>query len=282
MNPIIYLEVSFSSVPEGFDEILTAELAEIGFDSFSEEEPLFLAYIPEADFNEMAVQQVVQKYSVLKDIIWSVTRMPYKNWNEVWESSYEPVLIAGRCYIRAPFHPASRIQDPASCFEIIIEPKMSFGTAHHETTALMIEALLEEEVKGQHVLDMGCGTGVLAILAHKLGASTVVAIDNDTWAFENASENVLKNEAVSVHVIKGDVNAIPKELFDLILANINRNTLVEQISVYSEALQPGGRLILSGFYSEDLPDIEACAARHGLSFSASRKENNWTAAKFNR
>ena len=298
MNPIIYLEVSFSSVPEGFDEILTAELAEIGFDSFSEEEPLFLAYIPEADFNEMAVHQVVQKYPVLKDIIWSVTRMPYKNWNEVWESSYEPVLIAGRCYIRAPFHPTYPTPNPsplregrkppsgglgvASVIEIIIEPKMSFGTAHHETTALMIEALLEEELKGQHVLDMGCGTGVLAILAHKLGASTVVAIDNDTWAFENASENVLKNEAVSVHVIKGDVNAIPKELFDLILANINRNTLVEQIPVYSEALQPGGRLILSGFYSEDLPDIEACAARHGLSFSASRKENNWTAAKFNR
>ncbi|NQV02186.1 MAG: 50S ribosomal protein L11 methyltransferase [Bacteroidia bacterium] len=283
MNKGVYLELAFSTIPEGFVEILTAELAEIGFDSFSEEEHLLLAYIPEDTFDEMKVNQVVQKYPVLKDLFWSVIRIPDKNWNEVWERSYEPVLIAGRCYIRAPFHPPLEdIGHEAHCFEIIIEPKMSFGTAHHETTSLMIDALLEEEVEGKDVLDMGCGTGVLAILASKMGANRIVAIDYDERAVDNALENVEKNNTGNIDVIQGDASGIPVEPFDVILANINRNTLLEQILAYVEALRAGGRLFLSGFYIEDLPVIEKIAAKHGLSLAGSRSKNNWIAAKFNR
>ena len=304
----IFLEVEFTPVPEGWADILIAELTEIGFDGFSEEGTTLLAYIREEDFNELLIHEVIQKYPSLRSTTWSVTKMPDKNWNEVWESSYDPVLIAGKCYIRAPFHPpleamrheahlssyptpksrdlrfatTSSIQHPGSSIEIIIEPKMSFGTAHHDTTSLMIEALLEEEVAGQDVLDMGCGTGVLAILASRMGASSVVAIDHDERAVENTLENIAKNNTGTIDVIQGDASGIPEDPYDMILANINRNTLIGQIPAYAKALRTGGRLLMSGFYTEDLPVIEECAAEHGLSLAGSRTENNWMAAKFNR
>jgi ribosomal protein L11 methyltransferase len=278
----IFLEIAFQPVVQSYSDILIAELSEAGFDSFNEEEAVLFAYIRESDFNEHAIYQVLQKYPDLKDLFWSVTRMPEKNWNELWESSYEPVLVAGRCYIRAPFHPASGIQDQASRIEIVIEPKMSFGTAHHETTSLMIEALLDEDLTGKAVLDMGCGTGVLAILASRMGASRVVAIDNDPWAVENATENVLKNNTRTIDVIQGDTTVIPPEQFDVILANINRNTLIEQIQSYATVLRKGGSLFLSGFYTEDLPALEACASANGLGIIFSRSKNNWIVAKFNR
>ena len=320
----IFLELSFSNIPEGFSEILIAELAEIGFKSFNEEEELLLAYIPETDFDEMLVHQVANRYIELKELFWSITRMPDKNWNEVWESSYEPVLIAGRCYIRAPFHlpythlpppslrakrskamshkaqgtraqrhrdaessshpviQLSSIADHGSLIELVIEPKMSFGTAHHETTALLIEWLLKEELTGEAVLDMGCGTGLLAILAAKMGAGRIVAIDNDQHAVENAIENTQKNNTGTVTVIWGDGSEIPEVPYDLILANINRNTLIGQIPAYAEALRVEGRLFLSGFYTEDLPEIKACAAEHGFHLAGFRTKNNWMAAKFNR
>ena len=287
-----YLEVAFASVPEVMVEIFMAELAETGFDSFKEEEDTLLAYIPEELFVEPAIQKVIQKYRKLKEVFWSVIPLPDKNWNEQWESSYEPVLIAGRCYIRAPFHPASSIdviasgakqQHPASSlYEIIIEPKMSFGTAHHETTALMIEWLLEEDVSGKTVLDMGCGTGVLAILAFQMGAAEVFAIDNDKWAFENTSENVFKNKAREIHVIHGDINEIPKKKVNLLLANINKNVLLEQIPVYANALYEGGTLFLSGFYSDDLPVIRERGEEQHLRFVGTREKNNWMVVKFNR
>jgi len=293
----VFLEVAFQPVPGEWSDILTAELAEIGFDSFNEEENTLLAYITETAFDEKAIHNLIGRYTELKDLFWSVTPMPEQNWNAIWESSYEPVLVAGRCYIRAPFHPPFDAmkqeapgrreegrgkQDPGCGYEIIIEPKMSFGTAHHETTSMMIEALLEENLQGQRVLDMGCGTGVLAILAHKMGAGEVEAIDNDPWAFENAKENIMKNNAVSIHVIQGDVDAIPEKPFNLILANINRNILIEQIPEYETVLEEGGRILVSGFYSEDLPVIEACAMKSGLSLSGFMSKNNWVAAKFSR
>jgi len=318
----LLLEITFQPVSPGWSDILIAELAEIGFDSFNEEETMLLAYIPEADFDEMAIHDVVQKYPELRDLFWRVTRIPEENWNAIWENSYEPVLIAGRCYIRAPFHPplkamsheaqgtkvegrgswvmgrgvdrpASGIRHSYHCearsdaaavsvFEIVIEPKMSFGTAHHETTSLMIESLLEEDVTNKAVLDMGCGTGVLAILASKMGAGLVVAIDFDERAVDNAIENVAKNNTGTIDVIKGDSSDIPKEPFDVILANINRNTLMEQIPVYANTLGAGGRLFLSGFYTEDLPSIEGHALAFGLRLTDSRSKNNWIIAKFNR
>ncbi|MBE0648608.1 MAG: 50S ribosomal protein L11 methyltransferase [Bacteroidales bacterium] len=278
----LFLELAFQPVPEGWSDILIAELAETGFNSFTEEEGLLLAYIPESDFNEMAVHQIVQKYPDLKDLFWSITRMPDKNWNAIWESSYEPVLIADRCYIRAPFHPASDIRHPVSVIDIIIEPKMSFGTAHHETTSLMIEALLEEDVTDQAILDMGCGTGILAILASKMGAKRILAVDFDERAVENSMENVMKNNTGNVDVKLGDDPAVAGDPFDVILANINRNTLIEQIPSYAASLRAGGRMFLSGFYSEDLPAIDACAKEQGLSLSGTRMKNNWIVAKFHR
>ncbi len=277
----LFLEIAFQPVVQGYSDILIAELSEVGFDSFNEEDTVLFAYIKEMDFNEGEIHQVLNKYPNLKDLFWSVTRMPEENWNAIWESSYEPVLVAGRCYIRAPFHPASGIRHPASIIDIVIEPKMSFGTAHHETTSLMIESLLDEVVIGKTVLDMGCGTGVLAILASKMGAGRVVAIDYDKWAVENALENVIKNNTSTIDVIRGDASDIPLEQFDVILANINRNTLIEQIPSYATALKKGGGLFLSGFYTEDLPTVEAYAGKHGLRISGTRVKNNWMVAKFN-
>ncbi|MFH1297143.1 MAG: 50S ribosomal protein L11 methyltransferase [Bacteroidota bacterium] len=300
------LEISFSNIPDGFSDILIAELTEIGFDGFREKENALLAYIPETGFEEPAINEIVQKYPELKETFFSVVSMPEKNWNEVWESNYEPVLIAGKCYVRAPFHPSleamsheardtrhrakgkghraqgSGLQHPASSIEIIIEPKMSFGTAHHETTALMIEWLLEETVDGETVLDMGCGTGVLAILAAKQGAGRVVAIDNNPWAVDNTKENAERNNCTGIDVLLGEVPVFPDLSFDLILANINRNVLLVQIPDYARVLGLGGRLVLSGFFAEDLPAIETCAETNGFRLSGSRTKNNWIAAKFNR
>lgn len=285
-----YLEVSFNSYPPGYGEILIAELGEIGFDSFSEEENLLLAYIPEYTYNEHAVHRIIQKYPELTGLNFDIVSLPEKNWNEVWESNYKPVLVAGRCLIRAPFHPswedmsheAKTMGHKASGIEIIIEPKMSFGTAHHETTALMIELLLEEHLVGDSVLDMGCGTGVLAILAAKLGARKVVAIDNDPWAATNAKENKERNNCPSVDVILGEALNIPDDGFDLILANINRNILMEQIPVYACRIRPGGRIFLSGFMPDDLQGIEICAVNNGFRAAGVRTRNNWVAARFDR
>jgi len=283
MNGNNYLEISFSDIPAGFSEILIAELAESGFEGFSEEDNGLLAYIPKGGFDEPAIRRIVEKYPELKEARWNIVRLPEKNWNEVWESNYKPVFIAGKCYIRAPFHPPLQaMSQEASGIELIIEPKMSFGTAHHETTALMIEWLLEETVNGELVLDMGCGTGVLAILAARRGAGRVVAIDNNPWAVENTKENTQRNNCTGIDVLLGEIPVIPDLSFDLILANINRNVLLEQIPCYAKVTGSGGRILLSGFFAEDLPAIEACSAQNGFRLTGTRIKNNWVAAKFNR
>ena len=246
-------------------------LSEEGFESFIDTDSGFKAYIPLEGF-------LIQKF----EPIFQEFRQPYtfmtiadQNWNEEWEKNYLPVLIGDRCYIHAPFHPPF----PEIQYDIIIEPKMSFGTAHHETTALMIEMILETDCNGKRVLDMGCGTGILAILARKTGAVSVMAIDNDVWSYRNTQENIVKNNIDGIDVVLGDVNNLKNIHVDLVFANINRNVLLEQIPYYSDILDTGD-LIISGFYESDLGKIKLRTEENGFRLLNYKINNNWMVAKF--
>ena len=256
-------------------EILIAELAEAGFESFEETDERFFAYIPQKDFDR----------ALITDIDFHSDEKPVEelikdqNWNAVWESNYDPVLIAGKVYIRAPFHKSREDVE----FEIEINPKMAFGTAHHETTSLIIEYLLEEQPKipGKSVLDMGCGTGVLSILAAMQGASEVLAVDDDNWSYESTVENAEINNTPKVFALLGNALALPdEEIFDYILANINKNILLKDMEAYIRCLKDGGSIFFSGFYDYDLVDIIQEAESLGLHYLNHKTKNNWTAAKF--
>ncbi len=258
-----------------FTELIMARLGEAGFESFSENEEGLLAYIPSSQFDSaMLNNPMLWPEGVELEYTWAV--IPEENWNAVWESNFEPVTLASRCYIRAPFHPAL----PEMEYEIVIEPKMSFGTAHHETTAQMIEYLIDLPVKGLSVLDMGCGTGVLAILAAMRGAEKVTAIDNDEWAYRNSFENVEKNKTTLIDVYLGDAALLKDLKFNLIIANINRNILLNDMEAYCRSLTSGGTLLMSGFYTQDLPAITASAGSFGLKYMGHKERNNWVAACF--
>ncbi len=258
-------------------DLLMASLADDGFESFTENDDGTLsAFIQAPLFTAgLAVKLKSEEYSLLLKS-FTIDKIADQNWNAVWESQYEPVLIDGRCQVRAPFHTAvDGIQ-----FDIVIMPKMSFGTAHHETTRLMIQYMISLQLEGKSLLDMGSGTGVLAILARMKGAVPVSAIDNDEWAFNNALENVLSNNFGDIEVLLGDSSTLAGKNYDVIFANINRNILLNDIPVYRKSLNDGGKLFVSGFYSEDLPLIEAKANETGLRIMSHRAENNWTAACF--
>ncbi|NOX85532.1 MAG: 50S ribosomal protein L11 methyltransferase [Chlorobi bacterium] len=258
-------------------EILIALLADLGFEGFAEEENTILAYIPEKEFDRKKLDTFVAGSSLFEKTDVSVKHIADRNWNEAWESNYPAVWIEGRCYIRAPFHDP----EPGAEYEILIKPKMAFGTAHHETTSLMIKMLLDMDVKGDRVLDMGCGTGILAILAYKKGAEKIVAIDNDDWAYRNVIENTGLNGASSIEIRMGDSSALkPDDRFDLILANINKNILLRDMDKYVETLAPKGRILFSGFFEEDLDDIKDRAKNCGLVFVSNDVKNRWTAAGF--
>jgi ribosomal protein L11 methyltransferase len=271
-----YFEVSITNF-SGFDpEIVMAQMAELGFESFTESESGIQGFISEEMYREDEVLDYLHKLRDKHDLRCSVQRIPAQNWNAIWESAYEPVTIAGKCHVRAPFHlPVDGMK-----YDIVIEPRMSFGTAHHETTSLMLAMMMQESVAGKRVLDMGCGTGVLAILAHKMGAADVVAIDNDEWAFSNALDNMEKNDALAVRVIRGDAAAIAESQFDFIIANINRNVLIQDIPVYAGHLNDHGTLLMSGFYQDDLEQIRMASEQAGLQFVQHLIDNNWTGAKF--
>ncbi len=258
-----------------FTELIMARLGEAGFESFSETDEGLLAYIPSAQFDPSILNNpLLWPEGVEVGYTWEV--IPEQNWNAVWESNFEPVILAGKCYIRAPFHPAM----PEIEYEIVIEPKMSFGTAHHETTALMIEYLVEMQIKGLSVLDMGCGTGILAILAVMRGADKVTAIDNDEWAYRNSLENIERNKTTSVDVYLGDAALLKGKKFDFIIANINRNILLNDIKDYCNSLNSGGTLLMSGFYIPDLVAITDAAESLGLKYQGHKERNNWVAASF--
>lgn len=266
-----YIELHIENIPAEQRDILTFLLAEAGFESFEEVDYDLKAYIPEPQYNLELVAKVFQEhpYKFTKTII------PARNWNAEWEKNFSPVEIAGKCYIRAPFHPARE----NFLYEIVIEPKMSFGTAHHETTSQMIEFMLEMDFLGTKVLDMGCGTGILAILADKMGASQILAVDNDEWAYTNSVENTERNSTRHVTVKQGGIKDVQGD-FDCILANINRNVLLDQIPSYSKMMHRGSFLLLSGFYEEDLDLIRESTSMNGLFFENYSMNNRWIAARF--
>lgn len=271
-----YIELTLSHFGDFNPEIAVAELAELGFESFSETDDIINAYIPADGYVAEAVTGYLEALSCDHGLQWSINRVAERNWNEEWERSYEPVVIEGRCRVRAPFHEPSG-EYP---YELVIEPRMSFGTAHHETTYLVIAMLLDTPVSGKQVLDMGCGTGLLALLAGRMGASRVVAIDNDEWAVSNAADNMERNGAPHITVIRGEASDIPKPSFDVVLANINRNILMADMPAYAGATCPGGVLILSGFYEEDMPVIRQSAEGCGFRYDSHSARNRWVAARF--
>ena len=256
-------------------DMLTTMLAEIGFDSFMDEDYALKAYCSTDSRDDMAVESLLLDPAFTDLRLLKVEEMPDKDWNELWEASYQPVVVNERCRVRAPFHEP----DPSFEFDLVIEPKMSFGTANHETTAQIIQLMLETDFQGKEVLDMGSGTAVLAILAKKLGAGHTVAIDNDEWAYRNAFTNVDLNGVSDIDIILGDALSIQGQ-YDVVLANINRNILLRDMHYYVEAMKPGAHIFFSGFYSEDLEHIKGEAERLGLHYERHLTRNNWVAAEF--
>jgi len=271
-----YVASTFKSENKDIDwEVLMAFLGEIGYESFEEIEDGVLAYIPQPDFDNQKVENLLaDKFNGI-DILYVYETIQDRNWNEVWESNYDAVVISDRCLIRAPFHPS----DPSMEFEILIEPQMSFGTAHHETTAMMIAYILEADLKNKEILDMGSGTGVLAILASMKGAKFVDAIDIEEWAYKNCLANTEKNNVANVKVVQGDASCIIKK-YDVIFANINLNILVRDMEVYAAAMNAGGIIYFSGFYQNDLTKLEQAANQTNLQLVDFKEKNNWMAAKF--
>jgi len=264
--------------PEISREIIIAFLADMGYESFEDTENGVKAYIPKDCFNKKELDGVTEKIAELGFACsCEVTDREQENWNAVWESNYESVVIDGQCYIRAPFHPAK----PEMKYEIVIEPKMSFGTAHHETTSQMISYLLTEECEGKSVLDMGTGTGILSILAAMRGAKRILAIDNDIWAYENCKENAERNHIRVIETLCGDADSIKDATYNIVIANINRNILLQDMAKYVQAMASDGILLLSGFYQEpDLPILIEEAEKHNLIFHSAKVKNNWVAARF--
>ena len=274
-----YYELTFSTqTTEDYqNDLLINALGEIGFDTFEEIESGFKAYIPETDFNEESVAEAIQPYGDMFAFSYDIKLIPQKNWNEVWESNFEPISIGDAVFVRATFHEPR----PEFKYEIVIDPKMAFGTGHHQTTAMMLQLMLENDFTGRKVLDMGCGTGILAIMAAKLDAESVVAIDYDPVCFDSTIENAQLNHIDNIKALCGSKEAIPNEQYDIILANINRNILIDQMSRYAEALKPGGEIYFSGFYeSPDLDIITEEAGKFGMKYIIHKKDKEWVAAKF--
>jgi ribosomal protein L11 methyltransferase len=270
-----YIEVSFELSPKTpWSDILTAYLAELGFESFVDADAGFQAYIQEDLFDAEALKSldVIANPPEELTLNYSVKIIEAQNWNATWESSFEPVIIDDDLAIVAPFH----ADFPQTKYTIVIEPKMSFGTGHHQTTRLMSKALFHLESIPERVLDMGCGTGVLAILAEKLGAKSLLAVDVEQWAFENTIENAERNACQNIKAEHGDVKNIIDQEFDLILANINKNVLKADMNHYAACLPSGGRLFLSGFFTSDNNELLDVAKKCNLALDKTYQEENWS------
>ena len=273
-----YIEYDFTVSPlEMGSEILIAELAEVGFDSFVDTPTGIKAYIPKDSWNEQILEDIYLLGNPEFTISYQITEIEQVNWNEEWEKNFSPIVVEDLCTVRANFHPV-----PNTRYDIVITPKMSFGTGHHETTYMMLQQLLPLSLEGTKVLDMGCGTGILAIMAALRGARDITAIDIDPWCVENATENVQQNDCSFITIKEGDVSLIAGEQYNLILANINRNILLSDIPAYTQALLPQGLLLVSGFYEEDLPAIKEKCQEVGLTYLSHIERNRWVSAKFQR
>ena len=270
-----YLAYHFKvNPPQPGSEILIALISDFGFDSFDYNEMGFVAYIKEelathVDLKDLEFEDFNYTYSI--DKIAEI------NWNAKWEKNFEPVFVDDKLMIRAPFHE----RNPAFKYEILITPKMSFGTGHHQTTRMMCREMFAADFQNKRVLDMGCGTGILAILAKQLHASEVLGIDIDEWSVENSLENCAMNNCEDIVIKKGDVHLLDSEKpFDVLLANINKNILRADIPLYSLKLVSGGKLFLSGFFTTDIPELKEVAAANGLRFVSDAHENEWAVARF--
>ncbi|WP_299768890.1 50S ribosomal protein L11 methyltransferase [uncultured Dokdonia sp.] len=283
MTPI-YLGYTFTIQPTvPATEILIAELGYAGFESFTETETGVIAYIQKEEAfpnnTPLDFEHLLTDIQILKsdefEISYTAQEIEQVNWNEEWEKNFDPIEVDGRCAVRAPFHEKTDVE-----FDIVIEPKMSFGTGHHETTHMMIKHLLKLDITDKKTLDMGCGTGVLAILAEMKGAHPIDAIDIDNWCYLNSIENAERNNRKHITVYEGDASLLKDKAYDLVIANINRNILLQDIATYAACLSSGGILLLSGFYTEDIALITEKCNENGLYFVGNYERNNWVACKF--
>ena len=271
----IYIEYIFTVAPkEPATEILIAELGDVGFESFVENESGVVAYIQKNEWNTSLLDDIFILNSKEFQIEFTKKEVAQTNWNAEWEKNFKPIEVDNLVSVRAPFHENANLQ-----YDIVIEPKMSFGTGHHETTHMMIQHLLQLNLENKKVLDMGCGTGILAILAEMRGATQLDAIDIDNWCYLNSLENVARNNCKHITVLEGDA-ALIKDKYDVIIANINRNILLADMRIYTNALQKNGVLLLSGFYESDIAIINASVKENELTFVKQLEKNNWVALQY--
>ncbi|MCL9769932.1 50S ribosomal protein L11 methyltransferase [Flavobacterium sp. HXWNR69] len=272
----IYIGYHFTVHPlEIGSEILIAELGEKAFESFIETETGISAFVQKDLWDETILDDIQILSNPEFKIEYTFEEIEQVNWNEEWEKNFEPIDVDGKCHVRAPFHEKTNAE-----YDIVIEPKMSFGTGHHETTHMMIQHLLETDLVGKKTLDMGCGTAILAILAEMKGAQPIDAIDIDNWCYLNSIENAERNNCKHISVYEGDASLLIGKKYDVIIANINRNILLNDMQQYVACLNENGILFLSGFYTEDIPVISESCTSKGLTYVKQFERNNWVALKF--
>lgn len=276
-----YLEFIFHTEPctEVVNDVLSAVLGEVGFESFVEQEGGIAAYIQTALYDEETLKSALDSFPLADTTLtYTYKEAEDKDWNEEWEKNFfQPIVIGNRCVIHSTFHH----DVPQAEYDIVINPQMAFGTGHHETTSLIIGELLEADLQGKALLDMGCGTSILAILARMRGAAPCTAIDIDEWCVRNSLENIELNHVDSISVFQGDASILPdKGPFDVVIANINRNILLNDMKHYVARMNPGARLFMSGFYTDDIPAIREEAERNGLRFVHHKEKNRWAAVQF--